>query len=100
MGCLTVQIERLGGLTSTAARCDGVHALVAAGAVLTAVAAREGQLTAVAAREGPLTASVSRCCEVGQADYLMVTPGVVWLTDANGHTATIEVYSNTDWTIE
>lgn len=80
MGCLTVEIKRLGGLTSTSARCDGVHALVAAGAVL--------------------TASVSRCCEVGQADYLMVTPGVVWLTDANGHTATIEVYSNTDWIIE
>ena len=90
MGCLTVEIKRLGGLTSTSARCDGVHALVAAGAVLTAVAARSGQLTA----------SVSRCCEVGQADYLMVTPGVVWLTDANGHTATIEVYSNTDWIIE
>lgn len=100
MGCLTVEIKRLGGLTSTAARCDGVHALVAAGAVLTAVAAREGQLTAAVVRSGQLTASVSRCCEVGQADYLMVTPGVVWLTDANGHTATLDVYSNTDWTIE
>lgn len=100
MGCLTVQIERLGGLTCTAARCDGVHAQVAAGVTLTAVAARVGQLTAAVARSGQLTASVSRCCEVGQADYLMVTPGVVWLTDANGHTATIEVYSNTNWIIE
>ena len=90
MGCLTVEIERLGGLTSTATRCDGVRALVAARVAL----------TAVASRSGGLTASVSRCCEVGQADYLMVTPGVVWLTDANGHTATLDVYSNTNWTIE
>lgn len=100
MGCLTVEIERLGGLTSTATRRDGVRALVAARDALTAVASRSGGLTAVASRSGGLTVSVSRCCEVGQADYLMVTPGVVWLTDANGHTATLDVYSNTNWTIE
>ena len=80
MGCITVKIERASGLLPTVTRSDSVRAQVAA--------------------RVSLVARVSRCCVVGQADYLMVTPDVVWLTDANNFTANYEVYSNIEWIIE
>ena len=101
MSCLSVIVERVGGLTATASRVGGDIAVSMqriSGGLSAKVERRFGDLSAVVSREkGDLSAIISLICDTGIGRFLIVTPSHLWLTPYNYNTDYAEVESNVAW---
>ena len=65
---------------------------------VTAQIARVDRVVGSMNRTERVNAALTKVCEVGGVKYLKVTPKVVWVSTEI--TATVEVESNLDWTVE
>lgn len=101
MSCLSVIVERVGGLTATVSRVGGDLAVSVqriSGGLSAKVERRGGDLSvAVTRKYGDLSAVVSLVCDTGVGKFLIVTPSHLWLTPYNYNTDYAEVESNVAW---
>lgn len=97
MGCLLVDISRLGGVSVDADRIGGISCDISRAASADARLSRVGGMEADMAREGKMKCRFAIVCSTGiMAPYLEISPEILWIwTDP----AYNDVYSNTTWGI-
>lgn len=47
-----------------------------------------------------IMATMQHVCTIGRGDFLMVSPDIVWLTEANAFEGIFSVVSNVAWEVE
>lgn len=97
MGCLLVDISRLGGVSVDADRIGGISCDISRAASADARLSRVGGMEADMAREGKMKCRFAIVCSTGiMPPYLEISPEILWIwTDP----AYNDVYSNTTWGI-
>lgn len=101
MSCLSVIVERVGGMAASLSRVGGDLAVSTqriSGGLSAKIERKCGDLAvAVTRKKGDLVAVVSLVCDTGIGRFLIVTPSHLWLTPYNYNTDYAEVQSNVAW---
>ena len=71
MGCLSVSLRRIGGITAEASRIGGMTASARRIGGITAEASRIGGMTASARRIGGMTARLGLVCSTDLGEYIL-----------------------------
>lgn len=97
MGCLSVDLSRLGGVSVAFERIGGAVCDFSRVGFADIDMSRVGGITATATREGGMKCQFSIVCSTGiMPPYLEISPEILWIwTDP----AYNDVYSNTTWNI-
>lgn len=97
MGCLSVDISRLGGVSAAFDRIGGLSCDISRVGYAEAYFNRAGGVNVALTRAGGMKCLFSIVCSTGiMPPYLEIAPEILWIWTDPGYN---DVYSNTTWGI-